>query len=70
MPSPSPLPAELFGSRGFDADVLHGTADGVGEVFSHGLAMRADFGLLTGDGAIGVHELVAQAAGVLHHLGK
>ena len=64
------FPAELFGSGGLDADVLYRTADGASEVLAHSLAVRADFGFLAGDGAVGIYELISELPRILHHLGK
>ena len=39
----------------------------MGKVGAHGIAVRGDLGLLTGNGAIGIDKLEAQLARIAHH---
>ena len=39
----------------------------MGKVGAHGIAVRSDLGLLTGNGAIGIDKLKAQLARIVHH---
>jgi hypothetical protein len=64
------FPTELFGRGGGDAHVFHVDAQGMGKVGAHGIAVRSDLGLLTGNGAIGIDKLKAQLACIVHHAGK
>lgn len=42
----------------------------MGKVGAHGIAVRGDFGLLAGNGAVGIDKLKAQLARIVHHTGK
>ena len=64
------FPTELFGRGGGDAHVFDVNAQGMGKVGAHGIAVRGDLGLLTGNGAIGIDKLKAQLARVVHHAGE
>ena len=39
----------------------------MGKVGAHGIAVRGDLGLLTGNGAIGIDKLKAQLTRIVHH---
>ena len=39
----------------------------MGKVGAHGIAVRGDLGLLTGNGAVGIDKLKAQIARIVHH---
>ena len=61
-----PLPTEALGRGGLDPHLPDLDAQRAGEVLAHRLAMGPHLGLLGGDGAVGVHELEAQRARMLH----
>lgn len=42
----------------------------MGKVGAHGIAVRGDLGLLTGNGAVGIDKLKAQLTRIVHHASK
>ena len=69
---PSPLPSQPSFSVVVALTPMFSTEQpmGASEVLAHSLAVRADFGFLAGDGAVGIYELISELPRILHHLGK
>lgn len=61
------LPAQALGSGGLYANTRCIHAERGREVRAHGFAMRANFWLLAGDGAICVHQLETTFASKIHN---
>ena len=52
------------------AHVFDVNAQGMGQVGTHGIAVRGDLRLLAGNGAVGIDKLKAQLARIVHYAGK